>query len=231
MKKCPSEELIIMLAEGELDERETNSITEHTAGCDECRRLLDDYRKTLALARNETMEGLAPCEWERLMEGIRQRAEKKGLAWPSWARGTAIAVATAAVVAVIVWQAGFRSGPAPEGTPQLAERYDNAATSEGRVEVEPRALPEEDRLARTAGTSEELRAQDTRILSAEKDVFGDVFLEDTAPLNLAELEGELLEASEFIVDAGALQDSEFLLFYLSEEEETELVKELESSSS
>ncbi|MBN1503932.1 MAG: hypothetical protein JW952_02590, partial [Candidatus Eisenbacteria bacterium] len=59
---------------------------------------------------------------------------------------------------------------------------------------------------------------------------GDLPTDDGSTVRLADLSSELPELDELVAGVGGTRDSDFMLFYLTEEEETRLVEELESST-
>jgi len=232
VKRCPSEELVFMLATGELTADEATRLAEHVRGCDTCSTLLRGYEETLSALRagepgREEIGTPSAPEWDRLMAGVRQRvrpgaSSRPGvparasvpgrpnvLAWPTWAKAAAgggAVIAAAALVAVVLWQAGLFTDSRPGGAPGVA-----AVNQAGRSTPEASAPSGED-------------------ASGNGQPAGDLLTDDGSVLSLASLGSDLPELDELTEGVGGTQDSDFMLFYLTEEEETRLVEELEGST-
>lgn len=244
-----------MLAADELTADDAARLAAHVRGCDKCTKLLTGYEETLSALRAEQtrLEEIgAPseAEWNRLMAGVRQRVAPGAsvrqpvparpeahvrpgvpvrhpapvrpgvLSWPVWAKGVAgggaVAVAAAAVV-VVLWQAGLFTGPKPGLAPGIAARGEMDRNAPGVHEI-----PEI-----TAPSSE--RTDDQEPLTGDM-LAGELPTEDGSTVSLASLDSELPELDELVSGVGGTQDSDFMLFYLTEEEETRLIEELEGST-
>jgi hypothetical protein len=249
VKHCPSEELVFMLAAGELAAEEAARLEAHVRGCDRCAKLLTGYQETLtALSAEETrpeeIGTPSEAEWSRLMAGVRQRvrpgssaprleparpgvsvrqhapARPRVLSWPVWAKGAAgggVVAVAAAVVVIVLWQAGLFTGPRPDVAPGLAARGQT-----DRSAPEMRELP---------GVSEPSGQEaDEQDLLAGELLAGDLPAEDGSTVNLASLDTELPELDDLVSGVGGTQDSDFMLLYLTEEEQTRLIEELEAST-
>ncbi|KPJ59354.1 MAG: hypothetical protein AMJ46_11500 [Latescibacteria bacterium DG_63] len=200
--KCPPEEILLKFVENDLDESEANLLTEHTDTCDRCRGLLKEYKKTLVLLGPEKIEVPSSAEWERIMARVRARMEVRSREWPLWLKGI-LGGAAAACVLLLLWQADLKILRRPEGVSGLAER---------------------------SGPSLPYGEGDS--LLSDEDMFDEpLIISEMASLNLASMNyEELSELDELVSGAGTLESWDLLVFDLSEDEETELVKQLENSS-
>jgi len=229
MRRCASEELLLMLAENELSEKEARSLTGHAERCDRCGRLLHDYRRTLAQLPPSEIQGPTPAEWAGVMATVRERVSKRTVLFPVWARGTALAAA-AAVVLAILWQAGIFTGPERAEMPELVQQEPvpsgvaPRAVTPGTTDVEEGL---QERLAEEpAGGVTDMWAEDTETAGEEE-----LLAQEPTSLSLASVEDDLLELDDWVVGVGGSRDSDFMLLYLTEEEEAALVKDLENSPS
>ena len=224
-----------MLAAGELSAGEADQLGTHVQNCDNCRELLSGYQETLsALRSGETQSGEigspSAAEWDQLMAGVREKVRPKVLAWPSWAKGGAVAVA-GAILVVVSWQAGFLTDSKPGRVSDVARQDKSTARTGESSESDETyvAEPGTVELPRVTAAGEEDAPEGSapyRQESREEDAL----TEDGSNLSLASLDTEISELDELVEGVGGTKDSDFLLFYLTEEEETELVKELESST-
>jgi len=224
-----------MLAAGELSADEAAQLGTHVHNCDSCRKLLSSYEETLSgLRSGETHSGEigspSAAEWEQLMTRVRERVRPKVFAWPSWIRGGVVAVA-GAILVIVIWHAGFLTDSKPGRVSDVA-RQDKSTTRTGESSESDKtyvAEPGTGELPRVTAAGEEDAPEGSapyRQESREEDAL----TEDGSNLSLASLDTEISELDELVEGVGGTKDSDFLLFYLTEEEETELVKELESST-
>jgi len=224
-----------MLAAGELSADEAAQLGTHVHNCDSCRKLLSSYEETLSgLRSGETHSGEigspSAAEWEQLMTRVRERVRPKVFAWPSWIRGGVVAVA-GAILVIVIWHAGFLTDSKPGRVSDVA-RQDKSTTRTGESSESDKtyvAEPGTGELPRVTAAGEEDAPEGSapyRQESGEEDPL----TEDGSNLDLASLDTEISELDELVEGVGGTEDSDFLLFYLTEEEETELVKELESST-
>jgi anti-sigma factor RsiW len=217
MRRCASEELLLMLAENELSEKEARSLTGHAERCDRCGRLLHEYRRTLAQLPPSEIQGPTPAEWAGVMATVRERVSKRTVLFPVWARGTALAAA-AAVVLAILWQAGIFTGPERARMPELVQQEPVPSG------VAPRDV--------TPGTTDVEEGLQKRLAEEPAGGVTDMWAEDTeTALSLASVEDDLLELDDWVVGVGGSRDSDYMLLYLTEEEEATLVRDLENSPS
>ncbi len=255
MKRCPSEKLVFMLAADELTADEAARLEAHVRGCDKCTKLLTGYEETLSAlraeqTRPEEIGAPSEAEWNRLMAGVRQRVtpgasvrrpvparpeaharpgvpvrhpapvRPGALSWSVWAKGAAgggVVAVAAAVVVILLWQAGLFTGPKPDVAPGITER---GQAERGTPEVQ--GLPE---VSAPFG-----RGADEQDMLAGDMLAGELPTEDGSTISLASLDSELPELDELVSGVGGTQDSDFMLFYLTEEEETRLIEELEGST-
>ncbi|UCF78055.1 MAG: hypothetical protein JSW03_08030 [Candidatus Eiseniibacteriota bacterium] len=129
VKECPSEELILRLAQDELDESQSRLIVEHAESCGRCAKLIEEYKATFRLLATERIEAPSPGEWERVMGKVRGSVTEEMHAWPLWARGAAAALATACLM-LVLWQARVLMTRPPGELSGLAERSEEALPSE-----------------------------------------------------------------------------------------------------
>ena len=243
MKRCPSEELVFMLAAGELTADEAARLAAHVRSCDKCTKLLTGYEETLSAlraeqTRPEEIGAPSAAEWDRLMAGVRERVAPGAsvrrpvparpeahvrpgvLSWPVWAKGAAgggIVAVAAAVVIVVLWQTGLFMSPKPGVSPGVAARGEIDRSAPGVHEIPEVSAPSGE------------RTDDQELFTGDL-LAGDLPTEDGSTVSLASLDSELPELDELVAGVGGTRDSDFMLFYLTEEEETRLVEELEGST-
>ena len=246
MKKCPSEEMLLKLTENELDEREASLVKTHVLTCERCRRVLAEYRETLLLLAEERISEPDPAEWQRLMTLVRatarararlgkrsaltERLGQKGLAWPAWSKATAIA-ATAALVFLVLWNAGVVDlDRFPGGIRRTAARNEKAASTGEKyaADVKTSHIAERKLAEDTTARGPASLLEDAGTLLSDRVFSGS----DSTSLDLAGLtDEEFYDISELSTSLSALGDYDLLLVDLTDEEQAELLKELESSFS
>lgn len=246
VKKCPSEEMLLKLAENELDEHQASFIKAHVLTCERCQTLGLEYRETLFVLAGDRISEPSPSEWQQLMATVRTRIKrgarvknrfalterpgKERHAWSVWIKGTAIA-ATAVVALLVLWNAGVVDvGRLAGGIRHAATRNQEALTrGENHPSDGKPSTVGEGRLAE--GTT----APDQKPLSEEAEMLlSDRVLwePDSTFVSLADLtDEELYELSQLSTSVRALEDYNLLLVDLTEEEQAELLKGLENSSS
>lgn len=232
MRRCSSEELLLRFAESELEEPEASLLREHTLTCEKCRDLLEQYSKALLLLATEKIGEPSPADWERVMARVREKLHPQSQGWPLWVKGAALTAAAAGLL-LILWHTGIEMRRKPGGTPHIAQPSEQEISPHEKgmgdravAQHEERAAGKEDRV------TEELEIPEKEDLFEGTDALvtgRGLVASDTTSFSLAGLDDEELSGlNELVMDASILWDSDFLLSDLTEEEETELVKELES---
>lgn len=242
-KECPTGETLLRLAENELHDREASLVNEHLLSCERCRRLLEEYRNTLLLLAKDRISEPRLSEWQWLMVQTRAKIRGGTRVWdrpkpagrfgrrrqvlPTWIRGTAIA--TAAVVALLVlWNTGLLDvGHHAREIRNTATRSGETTTRDGKYATGEKTTPPGDkRLAEdTSAPSKEAGSRE------DGSLFSDEMLveSDGTPLDLADITNEeLYELGELSASVSAPRDYDLLLADLTEKEQAELLKELES---
>ncbi|MFH0779208.1 MAG: hypothetical protein V2A71_11380 [Candidatus Eisenbacteria bacterium] len=229
MKKCVSEEVLLMLAEKELDADSACRIREHLRSCERCRDLFEEYERTLTLLSEERIDVPGQAEWARLRETVGERLGRKGAARPAWVYGVAGAAACVLMIILAVRPDVLRRH---ERLPEVARSEAPTVTS-GKGVARESELTREPELAQESEATREERPGTVRDETAA--------LEETGPpgaqvaqftLSLASLSSdELSELDDLTVVSGGLRSSDVMLLDLTDAEIDELIKDLESTPS
>jgi len=246
MKGCPSEEMLLRLAENELGGHETSFVNEHVRSCEKCRKLLAEYRELSHMLAKDRISEPSQAEWQYLMVTMRAKLRGGTRVWdkprttgrpgrrpqvlPAWTRVTAVAAA-AVVSLVILWKAGVVDvGRLADGIGVTGKHGERAA---GRVDgygVSEKTSPfGAERPAGSAVTPSEKVASDEDGLFLSDEI---LLAADSTSLNLADLtKDELYELGELSTSVSAPRDYDLLLVDLTQEEEAQLLSEMEKSFS
>ncbi|MDH4132647.1 MAG: zf-HC2 domain-containing protein, partial [Gemmatimonadota bacterium] len=112
MTDCPADKATLDgFADGSLPAAERARVTEHLAGCPECRREVAELREVLSATRNLPREILPPRD---LWPGIEDRLEAPGrraVIGRGWIPAGAIRVALAAAAALLLMVSGGIMAP------------------------------------------------------------------------------------------------------------------------
>jgi hypothetical protein len=150
------------------------------------------------------------------MTGVRDRVKPRTLARPSWAKAGAIAAVAGVAVFLALWQAGVLTNLRPHGAPGIALR--DEASSRSETTGEGSAVDSE--AGKPAGGTVAGEEGAAKVDAAR----------EGSDLDLASLDTEIYELDELIEGVGGTEDSDFMLLYLTEEEEAKLIDELEAAT-
>jgi len=247
IEKCPSEEMLLKLAENELDEREANLVNEHLRSCESCRNLLEEYRETLRQLAKDRISEPTEAEWRWFKVALRARlrATRRGaysskavwrprprrVAFPAWVRGGVVVAAAALVVLVLLYTGIIDVGGLDTIIRGGTTRLQEARPQGNRYATGERTLPgSETTPAEERPTGGEQTSPES---AGEPLLSGIVPLDlDSTSLEVAGLNSdELYELYELSTSSSVLDDDDVLLADLNEEEQAELLKKLESSFS
>jgi len=246
MKKHPSEETLLKLAENELDEHEASLINEHLQSCESCRHLLEEYRETLRESAADRITEPTAAEWRLFRVALRAklRATKRGaysskavwrprprpVAFPAWVRGGVVVAAAAMVVLVLLYTGIIDIGGVDTIIRGGATRLEEARSQGHRYATGERTLPSDESTAPEERPAEGEQAPSG---SGELLLSGNVALDlDSTALAVAGFNNdELDELYELSTNSSVQEDDDLLLADLNEQEQAELLKKLESSFS
>lgn len=136
-----AKELIPGCVDGTLEPPRARELSDHLAGCEQCRGELEDVRKTVALVR-----GLAPVTAPDLVAGVRarlnaeargERARRPALSWPSLT-SPQVRIALAAGLLIVVGFYGMKEMGGGRNAPKPSLQ----GTGAGEPGPQPSVIPE-----------------------------------------------------------------------------------------
>jgi len=105
---CPDRQILSAYFDGEIDSPWDRAIADHLAGCERCRRVLEELEETRQLLRDEPVESFA-APMERVRRNLIAGVPPVMPAVPAWRRRVElpIPVAVAAAMLIVALGIGF----------------------------------------------------------------------------------------------------------------------------